>query len=170
MKILIVYDSIFGNTERIARSIGDAMTAQADGSGKNFAILRPDEVKGEHLEGLLLLIVGSPTRGFRPTPAIKKFLKGIPRNGLRGVKVAAFDTRISIENINSSVGRFFVGRFGYAAGPIMNGLRKKRGEPVVAAEGFFVEGTEGPLKTGEPERAADWAQAIARESGIIRRT
>ena len=42
----------------------------------------------------------------------------------------------------------------------MNGLRKKRGEPVVQPEGFFVEGTEGPLKNGELERAADWARRI----------
>ncbi len=155
MKILIVYDSIFGNTGRIARSIGDAIYPQADDSGKNTGVFRPDEVKLEHLAGLSLLIIGSPTRGFRPTPAIRKFLKGIPPDGLRGVRVAAFDTRISADDIKSSLGRFFVDRFGYAAGPILKALRKKGGDPVAAAEGFFVDASEGPLKTGELERAAE---------------
>jgi len=99
MDILIIYDSVFGNTERIARSIGHSMTAQAVSSGKEVGILRPNEVKLEHLAGLRLLVVGSPTRAFQPTAAVKKFLKEIPGNGLQGVKVAAFDTRISAEDI-----------------------------------------------------------------------
>jgi flavodoxin I len=157
MHILIIYDSVFGNTERIARSIGETI-----GSGSSVEVLRPDDVKLEHMAGLRLLIVGSPTRAFRPTAPVKKFLKGIPRNGLLGVKVAAFDTRISAEDIKSSIGRFFVKRFGYAAGPVIKGLRKKGGEPVLPPEGFFVDGSEGPLKNGELERAADWARKIAK--------
>jgi len=39
-------------------------------------------VKPEELTGLELLIVGSPTRGFRPTPAIAEFLKSIPADCL----------------------------------------------------------------------------------------
>jgi flavodoxin len=163
MKILIIYDSVFGNTERIARSIAEAI-----GSEKRAEILRPDEVKLEHFAGLNLFIVGSPTRAFRPTAAVKKFLKGIPPNGLRDVGVAAFDTRISADDITSSFGRFFVRTFGYAAGPVMKELRKKGGVPVVPPEGFLVEGTEGPLKSGEPERAADWGRNIIRLEKIRR--
>ena len=104
MHILIIYDSVFGNTERIARSIGHAMTAHATiahaiGSEKDMEILRPDEVKLEHLVGMRLLVVGSPTRAFQPTAAVKKFLRKIPPNGLQDVKVAAFDTRSSAEDI-----------------------------------------------------------------------
>ena len=42
---------------------------------------------------------------------------------------------------------------------IMIGL-KKGGELALPAEGFYVEGSEGPLKEGELERAADWARQI----------
>ena len=166
MHILIIYDSVFGNTERIARSIGRAMTALAVSPAKDVEILRPEEVKLEHLAGMRLLVVGSPTRAFRPTAEVKKFLRGIPRNGLQGVKVAAFDTRISAEDIESSIGRFFVRLFGFAAGPIMKGLIKKQGEPAIPPEGFLVEGTKGPLKNGELERAADWARRIMRMGDI----
>jgi hypothetical protein len=50
--------------------------------------------------------------------------------------------------------------FGYAAIPIANRLRKKGGELALPPEGFIVEGTEGPLRRGELERAADWARQL----------
>jgi flavodoxin len=155
MKALIIYDSVFGNTERIARAIGSAFGSQQD-----IEILQVSNVMPQQLTGLKLLVVGSPNRGFRPTPAIKSLLGRIPVNGLKGVKVAAFDTRISVNDIESRIGRFFVNRFGYAAQPIADRLKKKGGELTIAPEGFFVKGTEGPLKEGELDRAADWAKQI----------
>jgi flavodoxin I len=157
MKALVIYDSVFGNTEQIAQAIGNAL-----GSPEDVEVLRVSNVKPEQLTGLKLLIVGSPTRGFRPTPAIKNLLKGISSHGLEGVKVAAFDTRFTVDEIESSVFilRILVNLFGYAAKPIADGLEKKGGELVIPPEGFFVEGTEGPLKEGDLERAADWAKQI----------
>ena len=117
-------------------------------------------LKPEQLTGLNLLIVGSPTRGFRPTPAINQLLGNIPRRGLKGVKVAAFDTRIAVDDIDSRILPPLVKVFGYAAKPIADKLQKKEGELAIPPEGFFVKGTEGPLKEGELERAADWAKRI----------
>ena len=153
MKTLVIYDSFFGNTEKIAQAIGDALGAPAD-----VRVLRVGEVKPEQLGGNGLLIVGSPTRGFRPTPAVAEFLKGIPAGALKGVKVSAFDTRIALEDIKSPVLRTMVKIGGFAAKPIADGLKKKGGELAAAPEGFFVEGQEGPLKEGELERAAAWAK------------
>ena len=159
MKVLIIYDSSFGNTEQIAQAIGHALGSQED-----VEVLRVGHVKPEQLTGLKLLIVGSPTHGFRPTPAINNLLGRIPMNGLRGVKVAAFDTRISMDDIDPPlvrfIGRLVVGLFGYAAKPIADRLKKKGGELTIPPEGFYVKGTEGPLKEGELERAADWAKQI----------
>jgi flavodoxin len=156
-KALVVYDSFFGNTERIAQSIGNAL-----GRPEDVGVLRVVDVRPEQLAGLTPLIVGSPTRAFRPSPAIKKFLKSIPKNGLKGVKAAAFDTRITDEEIDSAVFflRFLVNIFGYAAKPISDRLVKKGGELIAPPEGFLVKGTEGPLKEGELERASEWAKQI----------
>jgi flavodoxin len=157
IKALVVYDSFFGNTERIARSIGNAL-----GRPEDVGIFRVVDVRPEQLAGLKLLIVGSPTRAFSPSPAIKKFLKSIPQNGLKGVKVAAFDTRVTDEEIDSAVFilRIFVNIFGYAAKPIADRLVKKGGQLIAPPDGFFVQGMEGPLKEGELERASDWAKQI----------
>ena len=146
MKVLIIYDSIYGNTEQIAQAIGNAL-----GSKKDVEILRVSNVKPEQLTGLKLLIVGSPTHGGRPTPAIKDFLNEVSESAIRGINVAAFDTRLS---------RRWVGIFGYAAGRIAGSLKRNGGTLIASPEGFFVKGKEGPLKEGELKRAASWAKGI----------
>jgi len=155
MKALVIYDSFFGNTEKIAQAIGEALSSH----GK-VQVLKVSNAKPEHLAGLSLLVVGSPTRAFRPSPAISSFLGGIPANGLQGIKVAAFDTGISLQDANSAILSFFVKLFGYAAKPIAAKLKKKGGTLAIPPEGFFVKGSEGPLKEGELERVADWAKQI----------
>jgi len=146
MKVLIVYDSVFGNTEQVAQAIGNALGSQED-----VEILRASNVKPEQLTGLKLLIVGSPTHGGRPTPVIQDFLNRVSEPAIRGISVAAFDTRLSTR---------LVGIFGYAAGRIADSLKRKGGTLIAPPEGFFVKGREGPLKEGELERAASWAKVI----------
>lgn len=155
MKSLIVYDSVFGNTEQIALSIGNSL-----GSKENVVILQVSAIKSEQLVGLDLLIVGSPTRAFRPTKAISGFLNKIPSNSLKGIKVAAFDTRMFADNVNPRIVKLFMKLFGYAAKPIADKLKKKGGDLLVPPEGFFVKDSEGPLKDNELERAANWAKLI----------
>jgi flavodoxin I len=154
MKTLVVYDSYFGNTEKIARAIGDAL--QAD----SVHVVRVSELEPGQLHGVHKLIVGSPTRAFRPSDAIKAFLKNLSKQELRDVRVAAFDTRVDIAKVNSAVLSFFVNIFGYAAQPIAKSLQKKGGKLAAAPEGFFVKDKEGPLEDGELERAANWAKSL----------
>jgi flavodoxin len=156
MKALVVYDSQYGNTERIAQAIGHTLGLQED-----VQVLRVGEVTTEHLAGTTLLIVGSPTQRFRPTMGTTDFLKRIPKDGLKGIKVAAFDTRLTEKEIGENrILAFFVRIFGYAAKPISNELEKKGGERILPPEGFYVDGMEGPLIEGELERASEWAKQM----------
>lgn len=157
MKKLVVYDSVFGNTEKIAHAVGDAL-----GSPDEVQVLRVTEVKPEHLAGVELLVVGSPTRGFQPTPAATEFLKNIPMGSLKGVSVAAFDTRIAVEDTSVWILRIMAKIFGYAAVPIDRRLKRRGGTQVLPPEGFYVKDSEGPLKDGELERAAQWGQVLAK--------
>ena len=144
MKALIVYDSVYGNTERIAQAMAEAIAPSGEGKA-----LRAGQANLSELESLDLLIVGSPTHGGRPTAAVQDFLNKVPK--LQDINVAAFDTRITTK---------FVKVFGYAAGRIANNLKKKGGILIASPEGFFVTGGQGPLKEGELERAAAWAKGI----------
>ncbi len=156
MKALVVYDSEFGNTEIVARAIGEVL-----GSDGEVDVRRVSDVQPEEFEELDVLVVGSPTQQFNPTKATTSFLKGIPKNGLSGTKVAAFDTRLTVEEIEeTAVLAFFVRIFGYAAKPIGNTLKEKGGELVIPPDGFLVQGMKGPLVEGELERAEAWAREI----------
>lgn len=155
MKIIVFYDSVFGNTGQIAQVMGNAM-----GSGNEVEVCNVSQFSPENLKGTELLIVGSPTRGFRPTEAISNFIKNLSPGALTKIKITAFDTRISLEVLKSSVARFIVKNGGYAAKPIAKKLVAKGGILVFPPEGFFVTDEKGPLKQGETERAEIWAKAV----------
>jgi flavodoxin len=154
MKTLIVYDSQFGNTEQVAKAIGDALGSEA-------SVIHVDSAEAEKLGEYELVIVGSPTQGGRPTPAVKAFLDRIPDGGLKGVGVAGFDTRV-----DSATQGFFlkalIGVIGYAAPRITLKLEAKGGKLIAEPLGLIVEGKEGPLQAGELERAIIWVSKFVR--------
>ena len=150
--ILVVYDSIYGNTEKIAQSIGEAISGEV-------TALRAGEAEAGKLGGLDLFVAGCPTHGGRPSPAMKAFLRGIPKDGLRGVPFATFDTRVSIEGRNFAV-RLLIRVLGFASPRMAKTLRGCGGRQVREPEGFVVLDREGPLKEGEVERAAAWATQL----------
>ena len=155
MKALIIYESFFSNTEKIAKVIGEGFDSSVE-----VNVRKVSNVKFEQLKGIDLLIVGAPTRAFRPSPGIAKFLKSIPAKSLQGVKAASFDTRIALEDIKLRFLKTMVKLFGYAAEPISKKLRKKGAEIIAEPEGFCVNDTEGPLKENELQRARDWAKIL----------
>lgn len=152
MNVLIIYDSMYGNTEKIARAIGEAVTGDVQ-------VLHAGEVSNNDVKSVDLLVAGSPTQGFRATKPVQAFIDGIPKDALKNKKVAAFDTRMPETEVSKGL-RFIMKMGGYAAPRIAGALKKKGGKPVMPPEGFLVKGKEGPLKEGELERAAGWAKEI----------
>jgi flavodoxin I len=146
MKTLVVYDSQYGNTEKIAQAIGSAINSS------NIKVLRASLVKPAELEGVELLFIGSPTQGGRATRPVQDFLDGIPDGALRNVRTAAFDTRIKTKLVKI---------FGYAAGRIEKTLQDKGAVMATPQGQFLVKSSKGPLEDGEEERAAAWARGIA---------
>ncbi len=155
MKVTIVYDSVFGNTARVAEAIAAALAA-----AHTVELLTVQAARGADLASTDLLIVGSPTRGFRPTPLIAEFAEGVQQGGA-GRQAAAFDTRLDGEAISPPPLRWVVDAGGYAGTRIAAALARHgfamRGE----VGGFLVTGTEGPLKAHELDRAAAWALTLA---------
>lgn len=98
-----------------------------------------------------LIIIGSPTQQGKELTSIRILLDAIPKDGLKGKKVAAFDTRHKWR---------WVGVWGYAAPHIAGTLKARGGNLIVPPEGFIVKATRGPLLEGELERARDWAKSL----------
>jgi flavodoxin I len=155
MKYLVIYDSFFGNTEQIAEAAAHAL-----GDAAEVGLVKVSDVKLEQLAGVELLVVGSPTRSFQASEGTMAFLKGLPKDSLKGIKAAAFDTRLLLSEIESSTLRFIVNTGGYAAKRIAGELKKKGAQSDTPPEGFFVKGEKGPLVDGELERAAEWARRV----------
>jgi flavodoxin len=85
MKTPVIYDSMHGNTEKIARAIGGAIPGEVK-------MLSVGEANLLDLESVDFLIIGSPTQGFRATKPIQALIEGLPDSALKGKKVAAEDS------------------------------------------------------------------------------
>lgn len=155
MQVLILYESFFGNTKEIAHVIADAIEGAEEVTVREISTVDPGTMQMPDL-----LIVGSPTRGFRPSPATMEFISRLPESHMLDQMFAAFDTRIALSYIKSGVLRFIVKTGGYAASVIEKKLRQKGGVPIVPCDGFCVVDREGPLLNGELDRARKWASGI----------
>ena len=141
MKNLIVYDSFFGNTKLIAETIGKELDSDTK-------IIHVSEFKKEMLNGVSLLIVGSPILGWRPSEKIAAFLMGFGKDELKGVNAGTFDTRAKI---------FFHGD----ATKKMSEMLKNCGANIVLDPMYFyVKGKEGPLFDDELENAKKWIKKL----------
>jgi flavodoxin len=141
MKALVVYDSVYGNTKKIAEAIAGEL-------GKSIKVISVSTINNKDLAGIDVLVVGSPIIGWSPTRKVKTFLTGLKADQLNGIKATAFDTRMRI---------FF---HGDAANKIVAGLKQAGAEIVAEPCGFIVEGREGPLAKDALEKAKEWAGNI----------
>jgi menaquinone-dependent protoporphyrinogen IX oxidase len=141
MKTLVIYDSKYGHTEKVALAISKAINGQ---------VIYVGEANPTILKNYDLVIIGSPTHGGFPTEGIHNLSK--TKRAFQGRAAAVFDTRTK-----TTIG-------GYAAPKIAKNLGKNGGKLLVPPEGFLVLGTEGPLADGELERAVVWAAGITRKN------
>ena len=142
MNTLVLYDSQYGNTERIAQTIA--------GTLRVFGEVRTALVDHEHdaeLRRVDLFVVGSPMQGWRPTPATQAFFEGISPERIGSLAIALFDTRFRLP-------RWMTGS---AAKVMAKKFQEKGITLLVPPESFFVKGKEGPLRGGELERGSTWA-------------
>ena len=164
MRSLVVYESWFGNTRRIAEEIAAALAQEGE-----VDLVTVDEPLPS-LEGVDLLVVGAPTHihglsskrsregavdqgaAGEPGIGVRGWIDSLP-NGVRGPRVAAFDTRANKPVL----------LVGSAARGISRRLRERGYLPAAKPQSFFVQGTPGPLEEGELERAADWGRTLGNE-------
>ena len=149
MKLLIIFDSNYGNTKKIAETIGRELGAQ---------VKSVSEISDEDLKGLDLLIAGSPIHGWRPSERMVKFLAGLKDNQLEGVEAATFDTRVKL----------FI--HGDAAKKIAKALKNAGAETIVEPQAIYVKGKEGPLLEGELEKAKEFTKMVITEYESISKT
>jgi len=85
LKVLILYYSETGNTEKVARAVAEALVPKAEVS------LRRVEEASEDLGEYELIFLGTPVHKFGPAKPVKEFLERLPAN-LEGLCFALFCT------------------------------------------------------------------------------
>lgn len=156
MKIYIIYDSFFGNTEKIAQAINKSLKTTKN----ETELLHIDKAVIKDLKDADLIVLGSPTRAFRPTEKLQAFLRKLKKENYQNTKFVSFDTRVSLNQVNSKILNVLVKFFGYATNYIDKSIKSKSLTLINNSTGFFVDDKEGPLKNGEEKRASVWIQNI----------
>ena len=152
MQTLVVYDSKFGNTEKVAQAIARGIgqlsevqvTAASEATHTLAALTSPPD----------LVLIGGPTQNRGPSEGLRALMKALPEI-FRGIPAACFDTRY----------RGPVLLMGSAASAAGKALVKSGAELVAPPESFYIV-RHGPmehqtLEPGELERAAAWGRAVA---------
>ena len=94
MKVLIVYATKYGNTEKVAKLIAEGITS-VEG---NVAVV--NNVKDVNLKKEVsydLVLIGSPNHFGRHIGSIKKFINKLPKSQLKVNSYAVFDTYITAD-------------------------------------------------------------------------
>ncbi len=146
MNTLVLYESEFGNTKKVADHIGKSLEARGPVRLSPIGAFNPS-----FLEGVDLVFVGGPTQAHSMTVNMRHFLDKLQSRPAR-IDAAAFDTRIK--------GPVFL--WGSAAKEIETRLRGAGFEAVAEPESFLVTLGKAPvLHPGEDVRAAAWAVSVA---------
>lgn len=143
---MIVHNSKFGNTQKIAEAIAE--TLAVEGTGR---VISTDQLNATDSDEADLVVMGSPTHRMNLPEAVRPLFDTLPRRVLRDMPVAAFDTSCKMS--------WWLARF-TAPPKLDRKLRKLGGKRIVPPKTFHVEGREGPLYDGEIERAKTWAASI----------
>ncbi len=170
MNAHVVYESMYGNTHRIAEAIAEGLEEMGEVLVGPTAKATPDVVAGVDL-----LVVGGPTHMHGMSKAasrraaietaeksdaieadpdatvegLRAWFKTLPE--AKGRSAAAFDTRAEGPPLLT----------GSAAKGITKLLRRHHYEVIGDPGSFLVEDSEGPLKEGELERARRWGADLA---------
>jgi flavodoxin len=148
MYAVVIYDSLFGNTRRIAeaiaRGLGTVGTARAMNiQNGQFAGERPD-----------LLLIGGPTQRRAASKPLRAFIDTLPEY-LHGVPMVSFDTRYRAAKWLT----------GSAAAEVAEVLSTAGAREVAPPESFYMARggklERQQLEPGEIERAEQWGRDVA---------
>ncbi len=167
MRALVVYESMFGNTERVAQAVADELARSMEVDLREVS--QAPAAIHDLADMVDLIVVGGPTHAFslsRPSTregaigrgatqgsaevGVREWLEALPC-GPHSESLATFDTRVSkVRHLPGSAARK------------AERITRSHGYPrALSRESFYVEDVSGPLLPGELDRAREWAADLA---------
>jgi hypothetical protein len=165
MRAIVVYESHYGNTEKIARAIAEGIGPEAQALNTTEATPRVVASADLVVAGAPIMALGLPSESMIETiakdpkapvpgdvshPSLRNWLEHLePVNATRAV---SFETKLRWSP-------------GGATGGIDQRLRQAGFRTVAKGQKFVVATPYGPLRDGELERARAWGHELAVELG-----
>jgi Flavodoxin domain len=170
MNAIVVYESMYGNTRRVAQAIGEGL------GGATVVSVHEEPAD---LQAVDLIVVGGPTHmhglatslsrrmaaeagqedgtevepGATEGPGLRAWMHGLPH--CQGTFAAAFDTRLDRSTALTGTAAQAIGR-----------RLRRRGYRVLSTGSFLVEDSVGPLEDGELDRARRWGAELAHSVAV----
>lgn len=168
LRALVAYESMFGNTERVARAVAAGLRLE----GVDATVVNVSSSEPVDLAEIDLLVVGAPTHGFslsRPVTrhdavrqggraeaesvGMREWLRTIDGSD-RQMLAATFDTRVTkVRYLPASASR-----------RAARALAEHGHTMVSPPMGFLVQDVSGPLESREVDRAIAWSRRVASEA------
>jgi len=151
--VLIVYESKYGNTKKVAETIGEGLTE----AGNKIDVKHVKDVESESIKDFDVLLIGSPTYVGSPARSIKKFIKSLGTLPLQGKSYAVFDTQMG----------------GTGGGFLRNTVKKMEEqikktipdlEKITTGLQVGVKGVKGPLSDGELSRCKNFGLELLKKT------
>lgn len=161
MKALIVYDSFYGNTLKVAEMFQRELKLKK----VSVELVHVTKVDFDLFAQNDMLLFGSPTRGFRATQPMLLLLKN-KNISYENKQSFVFDTRIDATDIKSKMLKKMMKSLGFASDNMEKILKKRGANLIMESEGYGVISSEGPLK---PEVAYQVELAVARMLEILKK-
>jgi len=148
VKGIVIYDTGYGNTKRIAETIAETLKD----SGLEVHLSDVEDVKELYAEDYDFLLLGSPTKIGNMSFAVRRFINGKIKEEWRNKPFASFDTELQgvIEKGGAS-----------AAEKIARKLSEKGLIQALPVLKTAVLEIKGPLKEGEIEKTKNYAKELA---------
>jgi len=176
MDAAVVYESMYGNSEQVARAIAEGL---CDNLRVTVLDVTDPAAEPTALRHVGLLVVGGPTHAFgmtRPatradavqratgpvsgrTRGLREWVESVPRQADSRL-AATFDTRVTKV-------KPFPGSAARGAAKV---LRRAGFRLLTAPASFYVGDVEGPLDDGELDRAREWGRALGEALAPAART
>jgi hypothetical protein len=161
MNVLVVYESLWGNTEAVARAV-------AQGIGPEVLALTTTEATGPAIADADLIVAGAPVLGFQlPTDRMRDSIASNPAGAPRAPDLSHPSMRSWLDPLPAGRGAFAAFETGLRWSPggatsaIARSLEQAGYRPIVKSQRFAVKGKWGPLRDGELERARRWGAELA---------
>jgi menaquinone-dependent protoporphyrinogen IX oxidase len=153
MKGIIVYDTSYGNTKKIAETIAETLKE----SGIEVDLFYVKDVKKLSAKDYDFFVLGSPTKFGTMSFAVRGFLGKVKSEEWMNKPFAAFDTE-NPENIERAK---IEKKEWSAAEKIAAKLKEKKMNQLLPVLKALVLGQKGPLVEGEIERTKEYTRTLA---------